>query len=71
MNGKMEVRYAGKIYDVVGTKAMPGGLTAYGIEDEPGHTDWITNVEIVGTGEACYKGKASGKPYPTKPAKFD
>ena len=33
-NGKMEVRYAGKIYDVVETKALPGGMPYLAVLDK-------------------------------------
>ena len=67
----MKIKYAGRIYDVVDTKELPGGLTLYGIEDEPGHIDYVSNVQIVGAENSCYGIKSEGSPYPTKTAKFD
>lgn len=39
---KMKILYGGTWWDVIETQQF-GGLTVYGIEDEPGHIDWITN----------------------------
>lgn len=43
----MKVRFAGKIYDVVDTRTIPGGVMQYAVEDEPNHIDWLTDVEII------------------------
>ena len=64
----MEIKFAGKIYRVLGTKEMPGGSIGYVIEDEPWHFDCITNPdEILGGG---YGIKSHGSPYPTKGTNF-
>jgi len=42
----MKVKYADRIYNVV-TTSNYGGMTWYGIEDEPGHIDWVHEVEII------------------------
>lgn len=44
----MKVKYADRIYTVSDIKET-GGLTWYGIEDEPNHIDWVHDVEIVVT----------------------
>ena len=43
------VKYAGETRKVVDIKEFPGGIKMYGIEDEPGHIDYINpkNCEIV------------------------
>lgn len=43
----MKIKFANEIYDVVEIKELPGGVMMYGIEDEPGHIDWIPNAEVV------------------------
>ena len=50
----MKVKYADRIYNVV-TTSNYGGMTWYGIEDEPGHIDWVHDVEIVDTREDIMK----------------
>lgn len=65
----MEIKYGGKIYQVHGVRALPGGATSYIIEDEPGHYDCIMNPEEVFGGG--YGVKQNGSPYPTKEATFD
>ena len=67
----MKVKYANRIYDVVDTKEMPGGLTMYGIEDEPGHIDYVSNVQVVGAENSHYGIKSEGSLYPTKTIKFE
>lgn len=67
----MKIKYANRIYDVVETKELPGGLTVYGIEDEPGYIDYVRNVEIVGAESRQYGIKSKGSEYPTKPVVFD
>ena len=67
----MKVKFAGRVYDVIDTRTLPGGLVQYGIEDEPGHIDWLINVEIVDDGNSGYGFKSSGASYPTKPVCFD
>ena len=44
-----KVKYAGGIYKVVRLKIAPGGVMFFGIEDEPGHIDYICSAscEIV------------------------
>lgn len=42
----MRVKYADRIYDVIETR-VSGGMTWYGIEDEPNHIDWVHDVEII------------------------
>ena len=65
----MEIKYGGKIYQVHGMRALPGGAAGYIIEDEPGHYDCIMNPEeVLGGG---YGVKQNGSPYPTKEATFD
>lgn len=60
----IEIKYAGKIYKVYGTKELPGGVVGYIIEDEPGHYDCIIHPdEVLGGG---YGIKSNGSPYPTK-----
>ena len=66
----MKVKFAGRVYDVKETRTLPGGLTQYGVEDEPGHIDWLVNVKIVDDG-AGYGFKSEGASYPTKTVKFD
>ena len=64
----IEIKYAGKIYKVYGTKELPGGVVGYIIEDEPGHYDCIIHPdEMLGGG---YGIKSNGSPYPTKEANF-
>jgi len=66
----MKIRYAGKTYKVKEVKEFPHGVM-YGIEDEPGHIDYInpTHCSVVGsTGYTC---KESGSPYPKGTARFD
>lgn len=67
----MKVKFAGRVYDVIETRTLPGGLVQYGIEDEPGHIDWLINVEIVDDGNSGYGFKSHGASYPTKPICFD
>jgi len=43
----MKVRYAGKVYEVNETKVIPGGIVLYGIEDEQGHIDFVSNVQVL------------------------
>lgn len=43
----MKIKYANKEYDVIDTRSMPGRKTMYAIEDEPGHIDWLINVEVI------------------------
>ena len=65
----IEIKYAGKIYKVYGTKELPGGIVGYIIEDEPGHYDCIIHPdEVLGGG---YGVKSNGSPYPTKDITFD
>jgi len=65
----MEIKYGGRIYQVHGMRALPGGASGYIIEDEPGHYDCIMNPEeVLGGG---YGVKQNGSPYPTKEATFD
>lgn len=64
----IEIKYAGKIYKVYGTKELPGGVVGYIIEDEPGHYDCIIHPDEVLGGE--YGIKSNGSPYPTKEANF-
>lgn len=65
----MEIKYAGKIYQVHGVRTLPGGTTGYIIEDGPGHYDCIINPEeVLGGG---YGVKQNGAPYPTKESTFD
>ena len=65
----MEIKYGGRIYQVHGMRALPGGASGYIIEDEPGHYDCIMNPEeVLGGG---YGVKQNGSPYPTKDATFD
>lgn len=40
----MQVKYANQWYPVIGT-LYQAGLTWYEIEDEPGHTDLILDIE--------------------------
>lgn len=64
----IEIKYAGKLYKVFGTKELPGGVVGYIIEDEPGHYDCIIHPdEVLGGG---YGIKSNGSPYPTKEANF-
>lgn len=64
----MEIKFAGKIYKVYGTKELPGGGVGYIIEDEPGHYDCIIHPEeVLGGG---YGIKSHGSPYPTKGTNF-
>ena len=64
----IEIKFAGKIYKVYGTKELPGGVVGYIIEDEPGHYDCIIHPdEVLGGG---YGIKSNGSPYPTKEANF-
>lgn len=42
----MKVKYANRIYTVSDIKET-GGITWYGIEDEPNHIDWVHDVEII------------------------
>ena len=65
----MEIKFGGKIYQVHSTRTLPGGVTGYIIEDEPGHYDCITNPEVVSGGG--YGVKQNGSPYPAKEATFD
>lgn len=67
----MKVKFAGRVYDVIDTRTLPGGITQYGIEDEPGHIDWLINVEIVDDDNSGYGFKSEGASYPTKPVCFD
>lgn len=65
----MEIKFGGKIYQVHGVRTLPGGITGYIIEDEPGHYDCIFKPEeVLGGG---YGVKQNGSPYPTKDATFD
>lgn len=50
----MKVKYADRIYTVSEIKET-GGITWYGIEDEPNHIDWVHDVEIVDTREDIMK----------------
>lgn len=45
----MKVKFAKKIYQVLETKELPGGKVMIGIEDEPGHLDFLNleDVEVV------------------------
>lgn len=62
----MEIKYAGKIYKVYGTKEFPGGVVGYKIKDEPGQFDYIINPdEVLGGG---YDIKSNGSFYPAKEA---
>lgn len=64
----IEIKFAGKIYKVYGTKELPGDVVGYIIEDEPGHYDCIINPdEVLGGG---YGIKSNGSPYPTKETNF-
>ena len=64
-----KVKYAGKVYKLVGTKKIVNGELMYGIEDEPNHIDYVKASSC----EPClgYGIKDHGKDYPTKPATFD
>lgn len=37
----LKIKYAGKVYDVLIIEKLPGDVLMYGIEDEPGHIDYI------------------------------
>ena len=65
---KFKVKYAGSKYDVIEIKEFPGGITYYGIEDEPNHIDYILpeNCEII----SGYGVKEKGNSYPTKSTIF-
>lgn len=65
---KFKVKYAGNEYNVLETKEFPGGITYYGIEDEPNHIDYVLpeNCEII----SGYGEKEKGNLYPTKSATF-
>ena len=43
---KTYIKFAGRVYEVLATK-VSCDVTWYMIEDEPGHFDWVHNVEIV------------------------
>ena len=43
----MKILYEGKLFQVLGTKDFPGGVTEYLIEDKPNHTDWVMNPNVV------------------------
>ena len=64
-----KVKYAGKVYNLVGTKQIVDGELMYGIEDEPNHIDYVK-------ASLCeplfgYGVKDHGKDYPTKVVKFE
>ena len=65
---KFKVKYAGNEYNVLETIEVPGGITYYGIEDEPNHIDYILpeNCEII----SSYGVKEKGNSYPTKSTIF-
>ena len=65
---KFKVKYAGSEYNVLETIKIPGGITYYGIEDEPNHIDYILpkNCEII----SGYGVKEKGNSYPTKSTIF-
>ena len=65
---KFKVKYAGNEYNVLETIEIPGGITYYGIEDEPNHIDYVLpeNCEII----SGYGVKEKGNSYPTKSTIF-
>ena len=68
---KFKVKYAGHVYDVVEVKEVVKGLIMYGIEDEPGHIDYINPENCERLDSSGYGFESKGASYPSKSVEFD